>query len=259
MLVYSHPTKNPFNNVDYLLACPETGEAVAIDPWDAGELLAKAKEAGWSIRCILNTHTHADHTRGNEALRDATGAPIFVHPSADPRTPGALPLDLSARLRVGHCELQVLDTPGHTDSHVCLLSESEQPFLISGDTLFHAGAGNCHNGGNPEHLFKTFQNILWPMAHETILLPGHDYRARNLSFAADREPGNQNIASLRDEAELESGAGGFTTLGLEHASNPFFRLRNPTVIDALQAAFPDRELGSLKARFLAMRELRNSW
>ena len=259
MLVYGHPTKNRFNNVDYLLACPETGEAVAIDPWDAGELLAIAKEAGWAIRCILNTHTHADHTRGNEALREATGAPVFVHPAADNRTQGSKALDLSARLRVGHCELQVLDTPGHTQGHVCLLSESEQPFLISGDTLFHAGAGNCHNGGDPEQLFETFKTILWPMAHHTILLPGHDYKARNLQFATDREPGNPTIESLLDKAQKESGAGEFTTLGQEHACNPFFRLKNPVVIDALRAAFPNRDFGSIKARFLAMRELRNRW
>jgi hypothetical protein len=46
-------------------------------------------------------------------------------------------------------ELECLDTPGHTMCHICLRSHTEQPALFSGDTLFNAGAGNCHNGGNP--------------------------------------------------------------------------------------------------------------
>src|SRR3546814_16763655 len=52
-------------------------------------------------------------------------------------------------------ELESLDTPGHTMSHVCLLSRGDQPALFCGDTLFNAGAGNCHNGGHPSELYQT--------------------------------------------------------------------------------------------------------
>ena len=49
-----------------------------------------------------------------------------------------------------------MDTPGHTMCHICLRSHTDQPALFSGDTLFNAGAGNCHNGGDPGELYTTF-------------------------------------------------------------------------------------------------------
>ncbi len=58
-------------------------------------------------------------------------------------------------------ELEVLDTPGHTMCHVCLRSHTDQPALFCGDTLFDAGAGNCHNGGHPEALYETFSKQLF--------------------------------------------------------------------------------------------------
>ena len=57
-------------------------------------------------------------------------------------------------------ELECMDTPGHTMCHICLRSHTDQPALFSGDTLFNAGAGNCHNGGNPEDLYATFAEQL---------------------------------------------------------------------------------------------------
>src|SRR3546814_5294660 len=74
-------------------------------------------------------------------------------------------------------ELEVLDTPGHTMSHVCLLSRSDQPCLFSGDTLFNAGAGNCHNGGHPQQLYRTFAEQLAKLPETTRIYPGHDYIA----------------------------------------------------------------------------------
>ena len=67
-------------------------------------------------------------------------------------------------------ELEALDTPGHTRSHVCLLAHGDAPALFCGDTLFNAGAGNCHNGGDPGLLYETFVNQLakLPEAHARV-------------------------------------------------------------------------------------------
>jgi hydroxyacylglutathione hydrolase len=142
-------------------------------------------------------------------------------------------------------------------SHVCLLGESDAPFLVSGDTLFNAGAGNCHNGGHPEVLFQTFRDCLWPLPDETELLPGHDYLKNNLAFSLSREPSNAaakaRLASLRPD-ELPR-----LTLGEERLFNPFFRLEEPELVDALREAFPQEDLSSVRARFIAMRQLRNQW
>ena len=66
-------------------------------------------------------------------------------------------------------ELEALDTPGHTMSHVCLLSRTDTPALFCGDTLFNAGAGNCHSGGHPAELYETFAGQLARLPEETMI------------------------------------------------------------------------------------------
>ena len=73
MIVKQIWTANAYRNFNYLIACSETGEALAIDPLDSDKCLQSAKEAGWQITQILNTHEHHDHTGGNQAVVDATG------------------------------------------------------------------------------------------------------------------------------------------------------------------------------------------
>src|SRR3546814_11395554 len=98
-------------------------------------------------------------------------------------------------------ELEVLDTPGHTMSHVCLLSRSDQPCLFSGDTLFNAGAGNCHNGGHPQQLYRTFAEQLAKLPATTRFYPSHDYIANNLHFTLHRDPEHEAAAALLAEID----------------------------------------------------------
>ena len=49
---------NPGRNYNYLVACPETREAIAIDPLDSDAVIIKAKKRGWRIVKIINTHGH---------------------------------------------------------------------------------------------------------------------------------------------------------------------------------------------------------
>ena len=66
--------------------------------------------------------------------------------------------------------------------HICLLAHTDQPALFSGDTLFNAGAGNCHNGGHPDELYETFDQQLSKLRDDTLVYPGHDYLVNNLRF-----------------------------------------------------------------------------
>ena len=165
-------------------------------------------------------------------------------------------------IKVGRTvELECLDTPGHTMTHICLLSRTEEPALFCGDTLFNAGAGNCYNGGQPEALYDTFANQLARLPDSTRVYPGHEYLARNLEFTLDREPGNADAESLLGEARHHDPASAtVTTLGREKRINTFFRLQNPTVVARLRAAFPDiGERPDARTVFVRLRELRNRW
>ncbi len=263
MLVERIWTGNSYRNYNYLIACPETGEALAIDPLDHEKCLAAAKVRGWQITQLLNTHEHHDHTGGNAAVVAATGAKVIAHHKAAGRIEG---MDRGVKagdiIKVGKTvELECLDTPGHTMCHICLRSHTEQPALFSGDTLFNAGAGNTHTGGDTGLLYATFADQLAKLPGNTQVYPGHDYIENNLKFTLSREPGNTAAQALLPEVTGHDPATSvITTLDGEKKHNTFFRLANPDVIAGLREAFPDLPPEpDAKTVFTRLRELRNKW
>ena len=118
MIVEQVWTGNSYRNFNYLIACPETGEALAIDPLDFRKCLDRAADRGWTITQIVNTHEHPDHTGGNKGVVKATGAKVIAHHAAGKRIPN---MDRGVHagdiIRVGKTvELECMDTPGHTMS-----------------------------------------------------------------------------------------------------------------------------------------------
>ena len=263
MLVERIWTGNAYRNYNYLVACPETGEALAIDPLDHEKCLNAAKVRGWQITQLLNTHEHHDHTGGNAAMVAATGAKLIAHHRAGASIPG---VDRGVKagdiIKVGRTvELECLDTPGHTMCHICLRSHTEQPALFSGDTLFNAGAGNCHNGGNVEALYTSFAEQISRLPDDTQVYAGHDYIENNLKFTLAREPDNAAARALLPRVEGHDPAQAIvTTLGDEKQVNTFMRLSSPSVVATLRQSFPDLPAQpDPKTVFARLRELRNSW
>ncbi len=263
MLVERIWTGNNYRNFNYLIACPETGEALAIDPLDHEKCLQAAKVRGWQITQLLNTHEHHDHTGGNAAIVAATGAKVIAHHKAGGKIAG---MDRGVQagdiIRVGKTvELECLDTPGHTLCHICLRSHTDEPALFSGDTLFNAGAGNVHNGGNVDDLYATFAQQLARLPDNTRIYPGHDYIETNLKFTLTREPGNSAAqALLPTVAGHDPATSVVTTLAQEKQHNTFFRLSSAEVIAGLRESYPD--LGDApddQTVFRKLRELRNTW
>ena len=263
MIVKQIWTANPYRNFNYLIACAETGEALAIDPLDSDRCLKAAKDEGWEITQILNTHEHFDHIGGNEAVVAATGAKVLAHAKAKDSVPGMFRgLIAGDIIKVGKTvELEALDTPGHTMCHICLCAHTDQPALFSGDTLFNAGAGNCHNGGNANSLYNTFATQLNTLPANTLIYPGHDYIENNLRFTMDREPDNLHAQALLEQVTGQDlNAPLVTTLAMEREVNTFFRLDQATVKAQLKAAFPELPTNpDEETVFVKLRQLRNSW
>jgi len=252
---------NNLRNFCHLIICEKTNEAIMLDPLDVGKCLAEAERLSCKITKIVNTHEHYDHIEGNPGVVAATGAKIYAHVNAMNSIP-----DVSVGLSAGDIvevgttvRLRVLDTPGHTLAHVCLLSELGDPSLFCGDTLFNACAGNCRLGGSVPHMYKTFADQLAELPDDTSVYPGHDYIVNNLNFSLAREPSNVFAKELLTKVEAETPEDRtVTTMAIEKKMNPFFRLDNEEIISALKTEFPDQELDA-ESVFTSLRSLRDKW
>ena len=263
MIVRQIYADNPLRNFHYLIACPETRDALVIDPLDVTRCLEAADDLNLNITKILNTHEHWDHIGGNEDMRGKTGAKVYAHHGALEKI-GNVDVGLKAGdvITIGATvTLRVMDTPGHTMSHVCLLSETEQPALFCGDTLFNAGAGNCHNGGDPDELYETFSRQLDTLPDHTRIYPGHDYIVNNLEFTLNREPGNQAAHIMLEKLRGQNPHQAYiTTMADERRINSFLRLGNREIIQKLKSGNSKiSENPDQREIFKALRELRNHW
>ncbi len=265
MLIKQIPIRNDLRNYMYLLACEKTQEAIAIDPLDHALCLRIAAELGWRITIVANTHHHHDHTGGNAPVIEATGARLVAHAEAMQAIANVdQGLHAGESLLCGELNLQVLDTPGHTMSHICLYfagTKTTPPALFCGDTLFNAGVGRCDLGGEPKRLHQTFVEQIYPLADNVQVFPGHDYIENNLRFTLDREPDNQPAKAL--SAEFMAGLDAETyvsTIAIERKINVFFRTDQPTVRAGVASSLNlDASELDDQTTFVGLRKLRDNW
>ena len=114
-------------------------EITVLDPGpdDAHHLQCILAAAGPSIRWILVTHTHPDHSPLAAALARVTGARLIgLPPPADGRQdetfrPEEIPRD-GRTLALGDIALRPIHTPGHASNCLCYLLLAER-LLFTGD------------------------------------------------------------------------------------------------------------------------------
>ncbi len=245
------------DNLAYVIGCSSQKAAAVIDPISAHDILEYCENKKLRILFVLNTHGHPDHTGGNDVITSATGAHILAHPN-DRILNVSEPLADGKHIEVGKVNIEVIHTPGHTAGSVSFRVQNK---LISGDTVFLAGAGNTRFGGDVHDLFQSFQNKIIPLPARTELCPGHDYAYTNLHFAQTIEPDNTHIdhklKELKD-AEKERHIIS-STIGEEKKYNPFFRIENPELIESLTSEYPDLSPENPFEIFKQIRELRNQW
>ncbi len=179
----------PFDENCYVVS-DDTGEGVVIDPGGmAKQILAYIREAKISVKAVLDTHGHCDHIGANDAIRDETGAPLYIH-KEDAAMISDMKLNLSAfmgfrvisrpaehllsegdKISFGQSELEVIHTPGHTKGGVCFVGEG---VAFTGDTLFAGSIGRSDfPGGSERDLIGNIKIKLLVLPDETKVYSGH--------------------------------------------------------------------------------------
>jgi hydroxyacylglutathione hydrolase len=214
------------DNYIWLLAAPG-GEALVVDPGDAGPVLQAAADGLRPVAIVL-THHHPDHVAGAQALRDRFGIPC--HAPQDERIGSATSrVAHGDRLRVDALDLwlDVIGVPGHTLSHVAFHGAGH---LFCGDTLFSLGCGRMFEGQPAPYLDSLERLAALPA--DTLVCCGHEYTEANGRFARAVEPDNpvrdRRLADVR--ALRAQGLPSLpSTLGSERDCNPFLRIDQPGV------------------------------
>ena len=161
------------------LVLTEAGHAIAIDPAAHPQnYLDALAEHHATLTHILLTHGHYDHVGAVRALKEQTGAAVYLEP-ADRQGSQMYPLAAAdaaypadGRLAVDELTFAVYRTPGHTPGSVCL---ARGGYLFSGDTLF---AGSCGRvdlpGGSAAEMRRSLALLAeLPLPDDTRVLPGH--------------------------------------------------------------------------------------
>ena len=224
-----------FGRDNYLYLLAEGGDAALVDPADPETALEVSRLHGVHPRWIVHTHGHADHSGGSARLREELGAEVIGHGADAPWFRPDRDLAGEGELALGALRIGVHPAPGHTPGSVLLEWRGR---LLTGDTLFWSGCGNCRHGGDPARLAETFRTVFPGLDPRLEVHPGHDYAEVNLAFVLEREPGNQaaagRLAAVRAAraARVEPEA---TELGEEVLVNPFLRAGGNGPFVALRA------------------------
>lgn len=192
MIVQMFTVGKLFTNC-YIAACPETSEAIIIDPgfdsnFEAEKIFRFLEENSLNLKFVVNTHGHADHICGNETIKRNFQTPILIH-EKDAFMLGRLgklvakffgfscsspPADILLKdgdsIKFGKIILKVMHTPGHSPGSVTLIGEIE---AFTGDTLFAGSIGRTDLPQSSERDMRTSLKKLAILPDDFVVYPGH--------------------------------------------------------------------------------------
>ena len=206
-LIFRQLFEKASSTYTYLLACPETREAVLIDPVleTAGRDMELVNGLGLNLVAGLNTHVHADHVSGTAALK--TKVPGMK--SVIAKVSGAV-CDVAVsegdRVPFGKRSLRVLSTPGHTDGCLSFVLDDVEgmtPLAFTGDALLVRGCGRTDfQQGSSDRLWHSIHDKVFALPPSTILYTGHDYNGHQCTTVVEEKALNPRLGLGRTKEEF---------------------------------------------------------
>jgi hydroxyacylglutathione hydrolase len=173
------------DNFSYVIADEGSGEAAVVDPsFNVDAIMLILKKRDFNLKYVIDTHSHTDHTAGNEELKSRFHPKIVAHRLSNVNH------DISVsdgdKIRVGKITIRVIHTPGHTPDSICLLTEGK---LLTGDTLFVGECGRTDlPGGNAKDMYSSLLQKIATLDDNIEVYPGHDYgREPNSTIAREKQ------------------------------------------------------------------------
>lgn len=187
----------------YLIADFGTQEAILVDPVleQVDRDFKLLNELGLTLRYCLETHIHADHVTGTGKLRQVTGClgivPEHAHADCADRH-----IQDGETVQFGDVVVEAIATPGHTDSHMAYLVNSDR--VLTGDALFIRGCGRTDfQSGNAGTLYDSVTQRLFTLPDDVWVYPAHDYRGHTVSTIAEEKHWNPRFAGRNRESFIE--------------------------------------------------------
>ena len=178
-----------WDNLNHLLICKKTKDAVIVDPFDGKFWHDVCNTNGWKLRSAWLTHSHWDHTKGVEQAQQIGGDEfkIFIHQNEKERGWEGPHTNLFTcsemdyeQVKVGQLSFEAHCTPGHTPGHTTFIGHG---LVISGDCLFLGRCGRCDLfGGSADKQRQTLRylkRVLTTLESDDIVLPGHQYALKD--------------------------------------------------------------------------------